>query len=198
MEILSARRQRGAPLSPRSRHLRDIDRQPRTPSINGGLDHEISQVFPSGHHRLTAEPFLDEDVAPHSPLTFHRHHYDRVPPLPTVSRHRQDQRVDPGVERGATKGHAQINTRCLPESKNLVDGPNPLRPRLAIRRLRGVFDLQLGELLKNLPHMRTYSCLSVSDEVRLRTRKTHPLRRTKQPLHPPDMNHISQPRRVVD
>ena len=121
-----------------------------------------------------------------------------MPPLPTVSRHRQDQRVDPGIERSATKGHTQIHARRLSETEHLVDRPNTLRPRLAICRLPNVSKPQLGELLKNLPRMRAHSRLSVSDEVRLRTRETAPLRRAKQALHPPDVNHIYQPRRVVD
>ena len=121
-----------------------------------------------------------------------------MPLEPPISCNRQDQRVDPGIKRSTTKGHAQINARCLPESKNLVDGPNPLCPWLTICWLRNVSNPQLGELLKNLPRMRTYSYLSMSDEIGLRTRETARLRGAKQSLHPPDMNHIRQPRRVVD
>ncbi|WP_232210954.1 hypothetical protein, partial [Actinomyces sp. oral taxon 172] len=86
------------------------------------------------------EPLVDEDVAPDDPLTFHGHQDDRVPPLPTVSRHRQDQRVDTGIKRSATKGHTQINTRRFPKSKHFIDRPNTLRARLTIRRLRDPFN----------------------------------------------------------
>ena len=121
-----------------------------------------------------------------------------MPLEPPISCNRQDQRVDTGVERSTTKGHAQIDTRCLPESKNLVDGPNPLCPWLTICWLPDVSNPQLGELLKNLPRMRTYSCLSVSDEIRLRTRETARLRGAKQVLHPANVNHIRQSDRMLD
>ena len=121
-----------------------------------------------------------------------------MPLEPPISCDRQDQRVDTGIERSTTKGHAQIDARCLPESKNLVDGPNSLCPWLTICWLPNVSNTQLGELLKNLPRMRTYTCLSVSDEIRLRTGETARLRRAKQALHPADMNHIRQSDRMLD
>ena len=121
-----------------------------------------------------------------------------MPLEPPISCNRQDQRVDTGIERSTTKGHAQIDARCLPESKNLVDGPNTLRPRLAICRLSDVFDPQLRELLKNLPRMRDHSCLSVSNEVRLRTGEPAPFHRAKQALHPADVDHIRQAGRMLD
>ena len=120
-----------------------------------------------------------------------------MPIEPSIGCNRQDQRVNPSIERSTTKGHTQINARCLPESKNLVDGPNPLRPRLAICRLRNVFDPQLDKLIENPPRVSLHTRLPTDNQVRLRTRKTHPLRRTKQPLHPPDMNHIRQANRML-
>ena len=120
-----------------------------------------------------------------------------MPTLPILSRHRQDQRVNPGIERSTTKGHTQINTRRFPESKHFIDRPNTLRPRLTICRLRNVFDPQLDKLIKNPPRVSLYMRLPADDQVRLRTRKTHPLRRTKQPLHPPNMNHIRQANRML-
>ena len=121
-----------------------------------------------------------------------------MPTLPILSRHRQDQRVNPGIERSTTKGHTQIKTRRFPESKHLVDRPNPLRPRLAICRLRNVFDPQLNKLVKNPPRVSLYTRLPIDDQVRLRTRKTHPLRRAKQALHPADVDHIRQAGRMLN
>ena len=63
-----------------------------------------------------------------------------MPLEPPISCNRQDQRVDTSIERSTTKGYTQINTRRLSESKHFIDGPNPLRPWLTIRRLSGVFD----------------------------------------------------------
>ncbi len=120
-----------------------------------------------------------------------------MPVEPSIGCNRHDQRVNPSIERSTTKGHTQINTRRFPKSKHFIDRPNTLCARLAICRLRNVFDPQLDKLLKNPPRVSLYTRLPTDNQVRLRTRKTHPLRRTKQPLHPPDMNHIRQANRML-
>ena len=143
LEVVGAPGKSSAPIAVRHHRLLNVDGQPRARRIVGALRNNTGERAPVHRQWLTAEPRLDHGVAPGGPCPPQRHYDNRVPLLPVGGGECDYEGVDPGVQRGAAEGHAQIHARRLPEGEHLGDGPDPLCPRNAIRRLVDILNTQI-------------------------------------------------------